>query len=368
MSLASPKSLEGGSGGGLFDGGGESLDPVTPPAAASESVAAGASLSAVTFGAFTDTGGRIASYSASKTNVVGSATISGTGLGPYTISGAADSEVLLVELDALDSGGNVLATAAYTGSIGSPTTGGAWVTLKDYDLTDLTTTSSLSTGTHTLSFESIADTIDVVFSKYSDSGGITATPTNGSGIVIDGGTDTSSAGTISVRPSDWLTSYTADDVQRYVYAITFVLTVDLTANLGNSGFFSGVNTGNNTTHNSGDARSFDIRSAADGTNETVKIRLNTTASGVLATQALRTTRTVTAIVHFGEIVQLMDNDGATIPTPDVTQGTTYVAGADAVGRDDDTRVYQNSSGIRAFFSCSQTGDVTCSRVVVQRFE
>jgi hypothetical protein len=349
-------------------GGGGSVDPVTPPAAASESVAAGASLSAVTFGAFTDPGARIASYSASKTNVVGSATISGTGLGPYTISGAADSEVLLIELDALDSGGNVLATAAYTGSIGSPTTGGAWVTLKDYDLTDLTTTSALSTGTHTLSFDSIVDTIDVVFSKYADSGGITATPTNGTGIVIDGGTDTSSAGTISMRPSDWLSSYTADDVQRYVYAITFVLTTDLTANPGNSGFYCGVNTGNNTTHNSGDSRHFDIRAAADGIHETVKIRLNTTTTSTLTTQALRTNRTVTAIVHFGEIVQLMDNNGATIPTPDVTQGTTYVAGADAVGRNDNTRIYQNSAGIRAFFSCSQTGDITCSRVIVRRFE
>ena len=349
-------------------GGGGSVDPVTPPAAASESVAAGASLSAVTFGAFTDTGGRISSYAASKTNVVGSATISGTGLGPYTISGAADSEVLLIELDALDSGGNVLATAAYTGSIGSPTTGGAWVTLKDYDLTDLTTTSALSTGSTTLSFESIADTIDVDFSTYGDSGGITATPTNGSGIVIDGKTDTTSAGTVSMRVSDWLSSYTADDVQRYPYAVTWAFTVDLTAVPGNSGFFVGVNKGTNVSHNAGNARSFEIRSEADGINETVKIRSNTTASGTLATQALRTTRTVTAIIHFGEIVQLMDTDGATIPAPDVTQGTTYVAGADAVGRDDDTRVYQNTSGLRAFFACSQTGDITCSRVIVRRFE
>lgn len=355
-----------GASGGAAPGG--SADPVTPPAAQSQSVAAGGSLSDVTFGAFTDPGGRISSYSATKTNVVGSATISGTGLGPYAIAGDADGEVLGIELDALDASANVLATAVYTGSIGSPTTGGAWVTLKDYDLTDLDTTASLSTGTHTLTFASIADTIDVVFSKYSDSGGITAQATNGTGIVIDGGTDTTSAGTISMRPSDWLSSYTADDVQRYVYAITFALSVDLTANPGASGLFAGVNTGNNTTHNSGDARSFEIRSAADGINETVKIRLNTTATGVLATQALRTTRTVTIIVHFGEIVQLMDTTGLTIPTPDVTQGTTYVAGADAVGRDDDVRVYQDSAGIRAFFSCSQTGDVTCSRVVVQRFE
>jgi len=355
-----------GASGGATPGG---SDPVTPPAAASESVAAGGSLAAVTFGAFTDPGGRISSYSATKTNVSGSATISGSGLGPYAIAGEADGEVLLIELDALDASSNVLATAVYTGSIGSSTTGGAWVTLKDYDLTDLDTTSSLSTGTHTLTFASIADTIDVVLSKYHDGGGITATPTNGSGIVIDGGTDTTSTGTISMRPSDWLTSYTADDVQRYVYAITFVLTVDLTANPGSSAFMAGVNIGNNTTHNSGDSRHFYILASSDGINEQVRIRTNATSTATLTTQALRTTRTVTAIVHFGEIVQLMDSDGHTIPTPDVSQGLpTYNAGSDAVGRNDDTRVYQNSGGIRAFFSCNNTGDITCSRVIVRRFE
>jgi len=355
-----------GASGGAAPGG---SDPVTPPAAASESVAAGGSLAAVTFGAFTDPGARISSYAATVKNVVGSGTISGTGLGPYTFSGTADSEVITVELDARDSASNVLATAVYTGSIGTPSSGGSWVTLKDYDLTDLDTTSSLSTGTHTLSFASIADTIDVVFSKYNDTGGITAQATNGTGIVIDGGTDTTSAGTISLRPSDWLSSYTADDVQRYVYAITFALTVDLTANPGSSAFYAGVNTGNNTTHNSGDSRHFYIFANADGINEEVRIRTNTTSTGTLTTQALRTTRTVTAIVTFGEIVQLMDSSGLTIPTPDVSQGLpTYNAGSDAVGRNDDTRVYQNSSGIRAFFSCNNTGDVTCSRVVVQRFE
>ena len=106
-------------GGGSAGGG--SVDPVTPPGAQSQSVAQGGSFSAVTFGAFTDSGGRISSYSASKTNVAGSGTISGTGLGPYTFSGTADGEVLTVELDALDSGGNVLATAVFTGTIaGAP--------------------------------------------------------------------------------------------------------------------------------------------------------------------------------------------------------------------------------------------------------
>ena len=355
-----------GASGGATPGG---SDPVTPPAAASQAVAAGGSLAAVTFGAFTDPGARISSYAAGVKNIVGSGTISGTGLGPYTFSGTADSEVITVELDALDSGANILATAVYTGSIGSPATGGAWVTLKDYDLTDLNTGSSLSTGTTTLSFASIADTIDVVYTRYNGGADITVTPTNGAGIVIDGGTDTTSTGTVSMRPSDWLSSYTADEVQRYVYAITWVFTVDLTATPGFSGFMCGVNTGNNTTHNSGDSRHFYIFASSDGINEQVRIRTNATSTGTLTTQALRTTRTVTAIVHFGEIVQLMDNNGHTIPTPDVSQGLpTYNAGSDAVGRNDDARVYQNSGGIRAFFSCNNTGDITCSRVIVRRFE
>ena len=129
---------------GIFGTGtGGSVDPVEPPAPASESVAAGGSLAAVTFGAFTDAGGRISSYSATKTNVVGSGTISGSGLGPYTISGTADGEVIAIELDALDSGGDILATAAYTGAIAA-SGGAAWSAVEstDYttDITDLTIT------------------------------------------------------------------------------------------------------------------------------------------------------------------------------------------------------------------------------------
>ena len=108
-----------GASGGAAPGGGST--PVTPPSAQSQDVAGGGSFAAVTFGAFTDPGGRINSYSAAKTNVVGSGNIAGSGLGPYTFSGTADGEVITVELDALDASANVLATAVFTGSIaGAP--------------------------------------------------------------------------------------------------------------------------------------------------------------------------------------------------------------------------------------------------------
>ena len=90
---------------------------VTPPAATSEAVASGGSVTSWTFGAFTDPDGRIASYSATLVTVTGSGSLSGTGLGAYSITGTADGDAYTVELDALDADGGVLATAVHTVAI-----------------------------------------------------------------------------------------------------------------------------------------------------------------------------------------------------------------------------------------------------------
>jgi len=90
---------------------------VTPPAATSEAVAFGGSVTSWTFGAFTDPDSRIASYSATLVTVTGSGSLSGTGLGPYSITGTGDGDAYTVELDALDGDGGVLATAVHTVTI-----------------------------------------------------------------------------------------------------------------------------------------------------------------------------------------------------------------------------------------------------------
>jgi hypothetical protein len=155
-------------GGGSAGGG--SVDPVTPPAAQSQSVAQGDSFAAVEFGAFTDSGGRISSYSATKTNVAGSGTISGTGLGPYTFSGTADGEVITVELDALDSGGNVLATAVFTGTIAGAPPSSELLATWDFRTAD---TGTLS-GSGTITTDSGAtDVVD--YNVFIQSGSPTAT-------------------------------------------------------------------------------------------------------------------------------------------------------------------------------------------------
>jgi hypothetical protein len=138
--------------GGGSSGGG-SVSPVEPPAPTSQGVSSGASLSAKTFAAFTDSGSRIASYTATTTNTAGSTSWSGSGLGPYTASGSADGDAGTLSLTARDSSGNDLATAVHSYSRAAPT-GPSWVNTRSIDLTALAST-TLSAGSNTVSGVSI---------------------------------------------------------------------------------------------------------------------------------------------------------------------------------------------------------------------
>lgn len=124
----------------------------------------------MTFGAFTDAGGRISSYSATKTNVAGSGTISGTGLGPYTFSGTADGEVITVELDALDSGANVLATAVFTGTIAGAAPSSELLATWDFRTADTGTLSGSGTITKDSGGTDVVD-----YNVFVQSGSPTAT-------------------------------------------------------------------------------------------------------------------------------------------------------------------------------------------------
>lgn len=147
---------------------GGSVAPVEPPASTFEAVSAGGSPTAKTFSAFTDTGSRISSYSASVTNAVGSTTVSGSGLGPYTFSGSTDGDSFALELDALDGSGNVLATAVHAVDVAAAAAGGwsglADIDLSDGDITDLTFTK----GAGDTNVRNSADTATRVVAGYLD--------------------------------------------------------------------------------------------------------------------------------------------------------------------------------------------------------
>ena len=129
-------------------GGGGSTTPPTPPAATSEAVASGGSPSAKTFGAFTDPDGVISSYSATITNTVGSTTVSGSGLGPYSFSGSADGDSWVLELDALDSSARVVATAVHAVDVAAAGGGAGltWTDVQEVDLSDGDVTAGSQSG------------------------------------------------------------------------------------------------------------------------------------------------------------------------------------------------------------------------------
>lgn len=126
-------------------GGGGSAYDVSPPAATTEAVAAGSSLSAKTFGSFTGAdAASIDGYTLRTVNAAGSTSWSGSGLGPWTPSGDADGNAGVIALDATI-GGVVVATALHDYARAAAS-GAGLSTLLDVDFTALSAYDFLTTG------------------------------------------------------------------------------------------------------------------------------------------------------------------------------------------------------------------------------
>ena len=133
---------------GGASGGGSAYD-VSPPAATTQAKAAGAALTAHTFGAFTGAdAGSIDGYTARVVNAVGSTAWSGSGLGAWTPSGDADGNAGVLALDATI-GGVVVATALhdYSRAAAGGGAGLTWTDVQELDLSDGDVTSGSKSGT-----------------------------------------------------------------------------------------------------------------------------------------------------------------------------------------------------------------------------
>ncbi len=119
---------------------------VTPPALTEEHVAYNGSLSAKTFGAFTDSDAIIASYSASIETNLGTASLGGSGLGPYSVSGATSGESGAITLNALDASANVVASAVHLISVGAEPGYTKWKQLLAADATAGSDPNTLATS------------------------------------------------------------------------------------------------------------------------------------------------------------------------------------------------------------------------------
>ena len=239
------------------------------------------------------------------------------------------------------------------------------VTIADLDFKDLATASDLATGAHTLSFQSSGTTVDVNWGRFSG-GNATITPTNTVGLVINGGTDTSSGNTISFDMDPLFASYTVQNVRAKRYAFHVVISGLAYPSAGNSLIFVGLNRGNVTTHNSGNARMFWAEDAGDGSNEEIRSRKNTSSSALLRTQAIKTSRVITLILTDGQIIEAMDTAGTSPPEPDPGASSNIVLGGDSLGLGSDAPTYQ-ANGVRVFVCSGDTANLTIERLQVETF-
>jgi len=261
-----------------------------------------------------------------------------------------------------------------TGASGGPAAGGGgggggggtptWTDLLDLDFTTVSTVGALSVGSHTIAVS--GKSVGMDWSVYSGGNG-TVTPTSSTGMVFDGGSDTSAGNTLSLNVAPLLESYTVEDVRKHQYAVHLVLNGLTYPSAGNSLFFAGLNQGTNITHNSGIARMFFAEDAGDGANEEVRVRRNTSSSAIQATTAIKTSRVITLILTGGEVVEAMDTAGTTPPTPAPGASGTLMVGSDSVGLAQAAPDYQGN-GLRAFVCSGDTADFTLTRLLVQRLQ
>jgi hypothetical protein len=116
----------------------------SPSVTGAEAVASGGSPAAKTFGAFNDQDSTINNYNATIVNAVGSTSVSGSGLGPYTFSGSADGDSFALKLDARNSSNEVLATALHSVDIAAAAGGATPDTF--LDISGVSSYNFLTTG------------------------------------------------------------------------------------------------------------------------------------------------------------------------------------------------------------------------------
>ena len=267
-----------------------------------------------------------------------------------TTVGEACNVLTVATLDGLTS--HVGWTEYTAGSGGGGGSGASWATVKDIDATTVTNAGPHTSGTNTYTFGS--DTIDVTATRNSSAGDVEAV--NGTGVVV---TDAGGTMTSAWAITDVISGFDREYLLSAPLAIHFVLSVNNSTSSTN-GPAVGVN--KTTTHNSGNFRGMWGQWASAST-ENRKYRVNA-SNTTWDTITPRTNRVITAIITGGEIVELMDTDGTTPPTPS-PGGTAEMIGSNAVGVNDSAATYENLYFIvNAAFNC----DITVTRILVQRWE
>jgi len=348
-----------------------SVAPVEPPASTSEAVSAGGSPASKTFSAFTDTGSRISSYSASVTNAVGSTTVSGSGLGPYTFSGSADGDSFALELDALDGSGNVLATAVHAVDVAAAAAGG-WSGLTDIDLSDGDVTDiTLTKGAGDTNIRNSADTSTRVVAGYLDtvntSSGSCVASTANAGIRVSNSTNNSEAASYwKLDPATYGQDMSALDK---IYIINVRVR---NASIGSSNNDTvGIWCSSGGNHRTA-GLAFGIQQYRSGSNYLIRgMRSESGSQSVGGT--LRTSGTVLAdyvctfVVWRGRLCDSFVTLGTTMPTEIPTPGASVLhtpQGTSAVSIDTGPSAFASLYAVTQIYSAGGSSAATVDRVEI----
>ena len=275
-------------------------------------------------------------------------------------SGSTTGEAVQVRVRATK--GGLSTSVAFTERVAAS---GGLTDVVDLDFTDVTTAAGVSNGNNTIAFQSSDTTVEAYWTRITGGNG-TVTPINGTGLVFDGGSDTSSLNTLSFDLDPLFSSYTVEDVRTNQYVVHVVMTSLVYPSAGNSSFLIGLNRGTTTNHNSGIARMIYVEDAADGVNENTKARKNGSNSALQSTTTIKTSRVISLILTQGEIVEAMDTAGTTPPTPLPGAAGTLMIGSDDVALAAADCAYQRN-GLRCFITSVDTADFVITRILVQRF-
>jgi len=267
---------------------------------------------------------------------------------------------------ATDANGNT-ATRDCTVSLDSGGGGGgaAWVDLLDYDMTDVVSQSQVTSGTVTLTFSSSADTIDMTVTQWAaHTGGVT--PTASTGLVYSGG------GTVGTATAsfDWMAELASTWNAAYAFggpvAVHFVLASVSYPGTIDDGLFAGISSVAGS-HKTGNARGWFMRRDATATDEDRRVRVNTSSSNIIDTVTTKADRVLTIILIAGTVVQVMDTAGSTPPTPAISGASTYLVGCASLSTYTTTDPYYVPNA-HAYLSMTEQAELTCTRILVQRYQ
>ena len=288
--------------------GGATPAAVTAPTPTTESVAAGGAPAGKTFSAFTDPDGRIASYSASIVNAVGSTAIAGgSGLGAYTVSGYADGDAYSIVLTALDSSGDPLASAVHAVDIAAPP-GAAWTDLVDLDYTGLDTQNPLSDAATTVTKGAVQFGPTIAVDRVSSS--VAVISTGAAGVTIAGSTN---VGSLNFGVD--LSAYIPADIAYLPLRLDMVFTGMTGMDSTTDGVLGGMLTGS-SFNTASQERSVRLNYSAAGQMSTNASRNNVNTNIATGVTQPAGTFTLTTVLHGNMVCDMFYTDGG--PPSDAT--------------------------------------------------